>query len=199
MEEREIHKYIKQHRREISEARDTLRILTNRLDVSIQNLLKFEIAVLSGGSNFEVKNNPPLVTFPGLPLITIYTDGACSGNPGNYGYAGIIINEGGKEIPFVGGGTQGTNNIAELLAIIEGVKRTSIGSNIIIYSDSQLCVEQGNGNWKRNKNLNLWEKFDMLKKERTVVLKWVKGHADNSFNNKVDRMATEECKRYGNK
>ena len=134
--------------------------------------------------------------------VVIYTDGACSGNPGPGGWGAILMyGEHKKEIS--GGEKNTTNNIMEITAVIEGLKCLKIESNVEIYSDSAYVVNAfKNGwiyNWMKNgwrtsnkepvKNKELWiELYDFTKVHEIEFIK-VKGHSDNEFNNRCDELA----------
>jgi len=136
--------------------------------------------------------------------ITIYTDGACSGNPGPGGYGTILIyGEHRKEIS--GGEAQTTNNRMEIMAVIAGLETLNQPCNVTVYSDSRYvvdAVEKGwvnrwrQNNWMRNKkepalNTDLWERMLELLATHTVTFHWVKGHAGNQENERCDKLARE--------
>jgi ribonuclease HI len=138
--------------------------------------------------------------------VIIYTDGACSGNPGPGGWAALLEWKG-KERVITGGAPHTTNNRMEMRAVIEAMKAVNQPCHIKIHSDSALIVNaftQGwvdgwlRRNWKKaNKkpveNQDLWE--EMLTAMQPHDVEWVKvkGHADNERNNRVDRLAVEAC------
>ena len=137
-----------------------------------------------------------------MEQITIYTDGACSGNPGPGGWGAVLIyKENEKEI--YGGNKNTTNNIMELTAVIEALKMLKYPCEVNLYSDSAYLVNAfTNGwikNWKRNgwktadkkdvKNKELWQELLSLTKTHKVTFHKVKGHADNEFNNRCDELA----------
>ena len=134
--------------------------------------------------------------------VTIYTDGACSGNPGPGGYAAILMYEGSlKEI--YGAQENTTNNKMELMAAIEGLKALKKPCEVELYSDSAYLVnayEKGwiyswkKNNWKTAskdpvKNKELWEELEHLRTIHNVKFIKVKGHADNEYNNRCDKLA----------
>ena len=136
--------------------------------------------------------------------ITLYTDGACSGNPGKGGWGAILMyNDAKKEIS--GGESQTTNNKMELTAVIKGLEALKEECNVDIYSDSAYVVNaflqdwitnwQNNG-WKSKKgmvlNIDLWQRLIELTKKHNVTWHKVKGHADNEFNNRCDALARGE-------
>ena len=137
-----------------------------------------------------------------LDKIIIYTDGACSGNPGPGGY-GTVMQYGENRKELSGGFRKTTNNRMELLAVIEGLQLLKRPCEVTVFSDSKYIVDavnkgwaerwQGNG-WKRNKkeralNPDLWAKLLELLGTHTVNLRWVKGHAGNPGNERADSLA----------
>ena len=135
-------------------------------------------------------------------MITIYTDGACSGNPGIGGW-GIVILELKKEPIFLNGGDDNTtNNQMELTAAIQALKYFNKREKITLFTDSQYVkngIESWINNWKKNgwrtaskklvKNKELWVELDLLIAKHYVIWKWVKGHAGNLYNEKADLLA----------
>lgn len=137
--------------------------------------------------------------------VIIYTDGACSGNPGPGGWGSILMyKENKKEIS--GGKKDTTNNVMELTAVIEALKLLKFKCKVSVYSDSAYVVNAFNQKWiygwMKNgwknaskepvKNKELWEELYELTKEHEVTFIKVKGHSDNEFNNRCDEMAREE-------
>lgn len=132
--------------------------------------------------------------------IKIYTDGSSRGNPGPGGFGVLLLwNNHRKEIS--GGYRLTTNNRMELLAVITGLEAiTKKELPIIVYSDSQYVVKAIEEGWLKNwirtdfkggkKNRDLWIRYYELSQTINVKLKWVKGHADNPFNNRCDELAT---------
>tara|TARA_B100000427_G_scaffold273192_1_gene240806 strand:- start:11 stop:439 length:429 start_codon:yes stop_codon:yes gene_type:complete len=135
-------------------------------------------------------------------MITVYTDGACSGNPGIGGW-GIVILELKKEPIFLNGGDDNTtNNQMELTAAIQALKYFEEREKITLFTDSQYVkngIESWINNWKKNgwktaskkpvKNKELWVELDLLIAQHNVIWKWVKGHAGNLYNEKADLLA----------
>lgn len=131
----------------------------------------------------------------------IYTDGASRGNPGPGGY-GCILQYKGKEKELSGGYRRTTNNRMELMAVIVALKAlTREGLNITVFSDSQYVVKAVSEGWLKNwiatdfkggkKNRDLWTAYSQLAAKHNIVFKWVRGHADNKYNNRCDELATE--------
>lgn len=134
--------------------------------------------------------------------VKIYTDGACSGNPGPGGYAAILIYNG-VEKEISGGDRDTTNNKMELTAVIKGLEMLKEKCIVTIYSDSAYIVNSiQNGwiySWKKNnwtksdktkvKNIDLWEKLLKQMDFHEVSFIKVKGHSDNEYNNRCDRLA----------
>lgn len=139
--------------------------------------------------------------------ITIYTDGACSGNPGPGGWGAILMyNEKQKEIS--GASKNTTNNIMEITAVLEALKLLKEKCNVKVYSDSAYVVNAFNQgwiyNWRKNnwktsgkdpvKNRELWEELYSLTQKHDVEFIKVKGHSDNEYNNRCDYLATSAIK-----
>ena len=134
----------------------------------------------------------------------IYTDGACSGNPGPGGWGAVILNEEKKDTNISGKEQSTTNNRMELMAPIMALRKVKKASTIIIYTDS---IYLKNGittwikNWEKNdwknskkkpvKNKDLWLKLNRLSKEKIINWRWVKAHAGNKYNELADKLATE--------
>jgi len=133
-------------------------------------------------------------------MIKIYTDGACSGNPGRGGWAAIIIK--GDNIEKISGRSENTtNNRMELIAVISALKFTK-DQNLEIYTDSKYTkdgIEKWIINWKKNgwktankqdvKNKDLWMELDLLTQQKKIKWNWVKGHSENKYNNMADELA----------
>jgi ribonuclease HI len=132
--------------------------------------------------------------------IIMYTDGAARGNPGRGGFGTILMYQN-KRMELSGGFRMTTNNRMELLAVIEGLKALKKpGLNITIYSDSQYIVKAIKEGWLKKwiatnfaggkKNKDLWMQYHHLAKDHNIQFVWVKGHADNPYNNRCDELAT---------
>ena len=136
-------------------------------------------------------------------MIKIYTDGSCLGNPGNGGWAAIIIDDK-KKIQIKGSKKDATNNQMELLAPIKALKKIPKGSNVQIFTDSKYVksgITEWIHNWKKNgwktagkqpvKNKDLWTQLDQMTNEFQIKWSWVKGHSTDVLNNEVDLIARE--------
>lgn len=142
-----------------------------------------------------------------MKTVDIYTDGACSGNPGNGGYCAILIYNGVEKV-VSGAEKQTTNNRMELLAVIKGLEALNEKCSVNMYSDSQYVVDAFNKGWITNwiannwrtsakkevKNVDLWEILIDLTSKHIVNFVKVKGHADNEYNNRCDKIAVNEYK-----
>ena len=135
-------------------------------------------------------------------MITIYTDGACSGNPGFGGWGVVIIKPDSKMICLNGGEENTTNNRMELTAAIQSIIYFKEKTNLEIFTDSKYLkdgIESWIYKWKSNgwktankksvKNKDLWIILDREIAKHEIKWKWVKGHANNTFNEKADSLA----------
>lgn len=142
-----------------------------------------------------------------MKKVTIYTDGACSGNPGPGGWGAILMCDNAKK-EISGGKKDTTNNVMEMTAVLEALKLLKFECEVEIYSDSAYVVnafQQGwIDNWRKNnwktaskepvKNRELWQElYDFTQKHKIQFMK-VKGHSDNEFNNRCDFLATSAIK-----
>lgn len=142
-----------------------------------------------------------------MKTVTLYTDGACSGNPGPGGW-GAILSYNGAEKELSGGEKRTTNNRMELTAVIEGLKTLKEPCIVELYSDSKYVIDALEKGWavgwqkrgwkKADKtpalNPDLWEILLDLCKLHTVHTHWVKGHAANEKNNRCDELAVAQSK-----
>jgi ribonuclease HI len=132
--------------------------------------------------------------------LIVYTDGSSRGNPGPGGY-GAILKWGDTEKEISKGYLRTTNNRMELMAVIaalESLKKTNV--DIIVYSDSQYIVKAVEQGWLKNwlvtdfkggkKNKDLWLRYNELAGQHRVKFNWVRGHAENPYNNRCDKLAT---------
>ena len=137
----------------------------------------------------------------------IYTDGACSGNPGPGGWGAVILEEEKNQKNISGNEKDTTNNRMELMAPIMALKKISTNSKVVIYTDSKYVkngITEWIKNWEKNgwksankkpvKNKDLWIKLDNLCKDNKIIWKWVKGHSSNKYNNLADELATQAIK-----
>ena len=141
--------------------------------------------------------------------IELYTDGSCSGNPGPGGW-GCVLRYSGAERELSGGAPETTNNRMELTAAIEGLRALREPCAVTLYSDSKYLCDAIEKRWldawkkrgwkKADKNpvLNreLWEALDALLASHRVRLVWVKGHAENRYNNRCDELAVAQTKKF---
>ena len=139
--------------------------------------------------------------------ITIYTDGACSGNPGPGGW-GCLLMAGGHTKELSGAASDTTNNRMEMTAVIEAFKALKYPCNVAVYSDSAYVVNAFNedwiGNWQRKgwknasgapvSNQDLWLELLRVIKGHQVVWHKVKGHSDNPYNNRCDELAVKAAR-----
>ncbi len=136
-------------------------------------------------------------------MIKVYTDGSCLENPGNGGWAAIIIDDG-KKTQIKGSKKNTTNNQMELMAPIEALKKIPKGSNVQIFTDSKYVksgITEWIHNWKKNgwktankqkvKNKDLWVELDLLSNQFDIKWNWVKAHSNDKLNNEVDLIARE--------
>ena len=134
-------------------------------------------------------------------MIKIYTDGSCLKNPGNGGWAAIIFMNG-KKISIKGNKKNTTNNQMELMAAIEALKKIPTEQEVQIYTDSKYVKigitewinKWSQNNWKTSskqkvKNLELWLELNEISKKHKIKWFWVKGHAGDPINEKVDALA----------
>lgn len=140
-----------------------------------------------------------------LPSVRLYTDGACSGNPGPGGWAFILRHEAsGKQIERSGGEPATTNNRMELMAIVMGLRALTRPARVRLVSDSEYALKglgQWLEGWKRRgwktagkqpvKNQDLWEELDALAGGHSVEFEWIRGHAGHAENERCDQLAVE--------
>jgi ribonuclease HI len=138
-----------------------------------------------------------------MKQVEVYTDGACSGNPGPGGW-GAILRYGGVEKELAGYNRETTNNRMELTAAIRGLEALKEPCRVKLYTDSQYLAKAINQgwliSWKKNGwkksdkkpvlNVELWKQLDSQLTRHTVTIHWVKGHAENKYNNRCDALAT---------
>lgn len=142
-----------------------------------------------------------------MKAVSIYTDGACSGNPGPGGWGAILIYNG-IEKEISGGEADTTNNRMELTAVIRALALLKEPCAVTVTTDSQYISRAINEGWLKKwkaagftkkgglKNAELWRQLDGLLQTHDVKFVWVKGHADNEYNNRCDKMAVAEREKY---
>ena len=135
--------------------------------------------------------------------VSLYTDGACKGNPGKGGW-GVLMRYGSHEKELFGGEAHTTNNRMELTAIIQGLAAIKRPCAVVIYTDSQYVkngMEQWIHGWKKNgwktaskqpvKNEDLWQQLDRLAAQHQIQWQWVRGHAGHAENERADALANQ--------
>lgn len=146
-----------------------------------------------------------------MPDVEIFTDGACSGNPGAGGW-GVILRSGTAEKELSGGAVDTTNNRMELQAVIEALKALKKECAVTLYTDSRYVMDGVNQwlpNWKNNgwkttnkksavKNIDLWQELDSLLPRHKIKWIWVKGHNGHAENERVDKLARDQAKAHQN-
>ena len=147
-----------------------------------------------------------------MKTVTVYTDGACSGNPGPGGW-GAILEYGPHVRELSGGEAQTTNNRMELTAVIVALEKLKEPCIVELYSDSKYVLDSLEKgwvyNWEKNNwvkkdkkpalNADLWQQLLVQIRRHTVHFHWVKGHADNPKNNRCDQLAVAEIKKFKEK
>ena len=142
-----------------------------------------------------------------MKTVTLYTDGACSGNPGPGGWGAILVYNGVEKV-LSGGEENTTNNRMELTAVIEGLRALKESCIVELYSDSKYVIDGLQKGWaaswqkkgwiKSDKkpalNPDLWEELLMLTQQHQMRYHWVKGHAENPMNNRCDALAVAQWK-----
>lgn len=136
-----------------------------------------------------------------MKQVTIYTDGACSGNPGPGGWGAVLI-YGGSEKEMNGGEAATTNNRMEMMAAIMSLESLKERCEVLLHTDSKYVMDgltQWMPNWKKRgwktadgkpvKNVDLWQRLDAAAQRHAVKWTWVKGHAGNAMNERADALA----------
>jgi len=143
-----------------------------------------------------------------MKKVTIYTDGACSGNPGPGGW-GAILMYGGHTKELSGGAAETTNNRMELTAVIQALELLKEPCIVELYSDSKYVIDALEKGWAKSwkargwvkgdkkpaLNPDLWERLLALCQRHQMNCHWVKGHASNSYNNRCDELAVAESRK----
>ncbi len=140
---------------------------------------------------------------PNLPHVSIYTDGACSGNPGPGGWA-ALLRYGVREKELTGGVSKTTNNRMEMTAALEALNSLKTPCQVDFYSDSEYLrkgITEWMANWKRRgwktaakkpvKNQDLWKALDHAIQPHQIIWHWVRGHAGHRDNERVDQLARQ--------
>ena len=142
-----------------------------------------------------------------MKAVSIYTDGACSGNPGPGGWGAILLYKG-VEKEISGGEADTTNNRMELTAVLRALALLKEPCAVTVTTDSQYISRAINEGWLQKwkaagftkkgglKNAELWRELDALLQKHDVQFVWVKGHADNEYNNRCDKLAVTEREKY---
>ena len=144
-----------------------------------------------------------------MKTVIIYTDGACSGNPGPGGW-GAVLRYGAHEKEFSGGAAETTNNRMELTGVIEALRQLKEPCVVELWSDSKYVIDALSKGWvygwKKNGwrksdkkpalNVDLWEQLLPLIAQHDVRYHWVKGHAENEYNNRCDALAVAESRKF---
>ena len=151
---------------------------------------------------------PAPITDKPEPPVHLYTDGACSGNPGPGGW-GALIRFGTIEKELSGGEAHTTNNRMELTAAIRSLQALTRPCTVVLHTDSQYVVKgitEWLPGWKRKgwknsqgkpvENRELWEELDAATKPHNIEWKWVKGHAGHAENERVDKLAVKESLKF---
>lgn len=140
-----------------------------------------------------------------MKTVTLYTDGACSGNPGPGGW-GVVLMYGAHKKELSGGERNTTNNRMELTAVIMGLEALNEPCRVELYSDSKYVIDALQKGWAKSwrsrnwikgdkkpaLNPDLWARLLDLCEEHTLHFHWVKGHAENPYNNRCDELAVSE-------
>lgn len=144
-----------------------------------------------------------------MARVEIFTDGACSGNPGAGGW-GALLRYKDTEKELSGGAAETTNNRMELTAVIEALKALKVRCVVSLYTDSKYVMDGVNQwlpNWKKNnwrtsnkksevKNIDLWQQLDELLPKHEILWNWVKGHNGHPENERVDKLARDQALAY---
>ena len=144
-----------------------------------------------------------------IPSVTIYTDGACSGNPGLGGWGAILIYKNQKK-EIMGGEQESTNNRMEMTAVISALNTLKRESEVDLYTDSRYVIDgitKWINKWKINdwvtsakknvENKDLWLLLDQASNDHYVSWHWVKGHDGNTYNERADELARQAIQKFG--
>lgn len=126
----------------------------------------------------------------GKPEVLVYADGACSGNPGSGGWAALLIHPAsGSEKILTGGEPYTTNQRMELLAVVRALEALKVPCYVVVRTDSQYVVGTMTQGWRRRAHADLWARLDELCRVHEVRFEWVRGHAGDPQNERVDKLA----------
>ena len=190
---------------------DWLNLLNERYSLSFKVKAEIDRFNLADAMNDSVSDISKISQNQEENIVTIYTDGACSGNPGAGGW-GAILFHGNHKKEISGFEANTTNNKMEITAVIRALELLKAPCTVDLYSDSAYVVNAINlgwlENWKSNgwkgsdkkqvKNIEYWQRLDELMQTHKVTFIKVKGHADNEFNNRCDELATGEIAMHAN-
>ena len=190
---------------------DWLNSLNDRYSLSFKVKSEIDRYNLADEMNIELDSSSKLNQNQAENIVTIYTDGACSGNPGAGGW-GAILFHGSHKKEISGFEPNTTNNKMEITAVIRALELLKAPCTVELYSDSAYVVNAitlgwlenwKNNNWlgsdkKQVKNIEYWKRLDELMHIHIVHFNKVKGHADNEFNNRCDELATGEIAMHAN-
>ena len=185
---------------------ENFRGVCEHIDNAVKQSLSQRCALTAPFTQGSLKNSPQGAV---MKTITIYTDGACSGNPGPGGW-GAILEWQGHQKELSGGEAQTTNNRMELTAVLTALALLKEPCTVELYSDSKYVVDAIEKGWlygwqkkgwiKSDKkpvlNVDLWQQLLPLLARHDVHLHWVKGHAENEKNNRCDQLAVAESKKF---
>ena len=164
---------------------------------------KAKAAAIPPDSQDPPETGIPADTAVALPAVTLFADGACSGNPGPGGWGAILVSPAsGKRLEISGADLDTTNNRMEMIGIIEGLRRLKGKSRVRVVTDSRYVVDGMKSwihAWRRNgwltsdkkpvKNRDLWERLSDLGREHETAFEWVRGHEGHAENERCDAMA----------
>ena len=187
-ETNELKKTVINFSENIMDSPSQLQTISEFTAVFMNQINKFEQIILQ-----DVAKNDIKISF----ITKIYTDGACSGNPGPGGYGYIGYENGIKIMSGSGHHIKTTNNRMEIVAVIMALKQLKKEQKAIIYTDSQLVANGANGTWKRKKNKDLWEFFDKASEDKSFSIIWEK--RDTSEGNKIANKFAQKEAQYAKK
>lgn len=176
----------------VSDPNETVEALT----VAANGAITLNGRVLAGNEDSS-EINPASVGGNSADRIELWTDGACSGNPGPGGWAYCLIVNGKFATEDAGYAADTTNNRMEMQAVITGLDRLDPGLRVTVYTDSQLIVDTIQKGWKRKKNCDLWTRLDAaIARHEQVTFQHVRGHNGTHWNEHVDQLAVAQYQQY---